>query len=272
MPTKVASYLTELGFKELANTDDAANYNKDTAGQYIVITSLNRMYRYEASSSAVADGITVLNSSTTTAKWISVGGSPMTQEHISGVFNTAGNTITLNKKINDPNEILYINIGNTQILRNEYVNNITINANSTVITLPNTIPVNTNYEVVLFTGNTQASPQVDYSILPNTLYQGKLEVTGNTIELNNACTIYSKTISSATTLDFTMPNGYTSALGVVTFELYINMTSAVSILWTPTISWNGGTAPLFNAVKKYLLSFRTFDGGSTWIGNLEMEW
>lgn len=275
MPTKVASYLTELGFKQIDNATQSVSYNKSNAGEYLVVKALGRLYRYESNSTEEADGVTCLDTSDGgNTRWLSVGGSPMKQESLTGSFGEAGNTITLNRAINSPYEILYINVGNTQILRSEYANSIVIdaNTNTTTITLPNTIPAGTGYEVMLFSGNTQLSSDIDHDILPATLYQHMMTVSGNTIALSNDFTIYSKTVSAATTLSFAMPSGYTSTLGVVTFELYINMTTASTILWTPSISWNGGTAPLFNDVKKYLLSFRSFDGGNTWIGNLEMTW
>ena len=273
MPTKVASYLTELGFKQIDNATQSASYNKSSAGEYLVVKALSRLYRYDGNSTEAVDGMTCLATSDGgNTRWLSVGGSPMKQESLTGSFGAAGNTITLNRAINSPYEILYVNVGNTQILRSEYANSIVIGANTTTITLPNTIPAGTGYEVMLFSGNTQMGSDVNHSILPATLYQHMMTVSGNTIALNSDFTIYSKNISAATTLNFTMPSGYTSTLGVVTFELYINMTTAATILWTPSISWNGGTAPLFNDVKKYLLSFRSFDGGNTWIGNLEMTW
>lgn len=274
MPTKVASYLTELGFKQIDNSAQSASYNKSNAGEYLVVKALGRLYRYESNSTEDPDGVTCLATSDGgNTRWLSVGGSPMKQESITGSFGEAGNTITLNRAISSPYEILYVNVGNTQILRSEYATNgINIDTNTTTITLPNTIPAGTGYEVMLFSGNTQIGSDVNHSVLPATLYQHMMTISGNTITLNSDFTIYSKTVSAATTLNFTMPSGYTSTLGVVTFELYINMTTASTILWTPSISWNGGTAPLFNDVKKYLLSFRSFDGGNTWIGNLEMTW
>lgn len=273
MPTKVASYLTELGFKQIEDATLATNYNRETAGEYLVIKGLGRMYRYDDNSTEAINGITVLGTSDGgDTRWLSVGGSSMKQESITGSFNEEGNTITLNRAIASPYEILYVNVGNTQILRSEYANSIVIGETTTTITLPNTIPAGTGYEVMIFSGNTYIGTDIDYSILPATLYQHMMTVSGNNIELNNDFSIYAKTVSAATTLNFTMPSSYISSLGVITFELYINMTTASTILWTPTISWNGGTAPLFNDVKKYLLSFRTFDGGNTWIGNLEMTW
>ena len=284
MPTKVASYLTELGFKELDYASNASSYNKENAGQYIIVKEFNRMYRYEPNSSAVVDGIRVLDSSVEGAKWVSVGGSAMTQERVTSTTSVEGRELLFGggRVVGIKDEILYVNIGNTQVLSENYnVGNVNGPASAgnpapydRVILTQSTqiIPAGTPYEIMLFTGNVEGADDTDYSKLPATLYQNMAEVSGNTIALDSNHTIYKKTVASAVTLNFTMPSDYSSSLGVLTFELYIDMTTASSILWTPTISWNGGTAPLFNAVKKYLLSFRTFDGGTTWIGNLEMEW
>ena len=270
MPTRVAAYLTELGFKEIETAAQAVNYNKDTAGQYLIVTALNRIYRYEENSSEVADGVRVLNSSVNTAKWVTIGGSDMRQERITGTLGTSSSTITLNNRSVTKAEILYVNIANTQVLSSQY--SVTQSGSNTVITLTQTLPAQTEYEIVIFTGTTQLADNTDFAILPATLYQHMLAVDGSTIALNKAFTIYKKTVNSAVTLNFTMPQGYTSTLGVLTFELFIDMTAAANILWTPTIAWNGGVAPTFNQIKKYLLSFRTFDGGTSWIGNVEMEW
>ena len=270
MPTKVASYLTELGFKEIATVADAELYNKETAGQYIIVKALNRIYRYDENSTEVVDNIRVINSSINADKWVTIGGSDMKQEKLTGTLGSSSNTITISNKQFTASEVLYVNIANTQILSSQY--SVSASGSNTVITLTQTIPANTEYEIVLFTGNTQMADNTDYAILPSTLYQHMATVDGSVVALNKAFTIYKKTVSSAVTLNFTMPQGYTSSLGVLTFELFIDMTTAANILWTPTISWNGGTAPAFNQIKKYLLSFRTFDGGTSWIGNLEMEW
>lgn len=284
MPTKVASYLTELGFKELAYASEASNYNKENAGQYIVVKEFNRMYRFDPNSTEAVDGVRVLSSSVQNANWVSVGGSAMTQLRIVNSTASDGRELlfTEGRTVGIKDEVLYVNIGNTQILASTYnVGNENGPASGSnpapydrVILNPDTqiIPSGTPYEIMLFSGNAFNADTTDYSILPATLYQQMSTVSGNNVELNNGHTVYQKTVSSATTLNFTLPDDYILDRGIITFELYIDMTTAASILWTPTIAWNGGTAPLFNEVKKYLLSFRTFDGGTTWIGNLEMSW
>ena len=276
MPTKVASYLTELGFKQFDLVSEAAIHNSSTAGEFIVIKSLNRMYRYDANSTEDVDDINVLwannrsELSPGAGRWISVGGSPMKQKRITGSFGSESNTIPLGTTIGTKSEILSVNISNTQILSDKYDLNAAGNA---IVFNGQTFASNVEYEVILFTGNTINTPEVDYDTLPATLYQKMMTVNDSTIQLTDGFTIYSKTVSSAVTLNIALPENYTSALGVVTFELYIDMTTASSVLWsdTLTIKWNN-SQPVFNEVKKYLLSFRSFDNGATWIGNLEMEW
>jgi len=273
MPTKVASYLTELGFTQVADVPAANNLNKSSGGEFIVVKSLGRMYRYDGNATDAVNNVTVLATSDGgNTRWMTVGGSSMTQEKITGSFASAGSTITLPKAIASTYEVLSVNIGNTAILSSQY--SITINSNNTVISLlgGQTIPAGTGYEVILFSGNTQMADTTDYAILPATLYQHMMTLSSNTVALNKNFTIYKKTVSAASTFNFTIPSDYQSAYGVITFELFIDMTTASNILWTPTISWSSGTAPLFNEVKKYLLSFRSFDAGTTWIGHLEMEW
>lgn len=284
MPTKVASYLTELGFKEVENVSDAILENKDSAGEFLVIKHLGRFYRYDGNCTDIADNVTILPTSTGgNTRWVSIGGAATVQRRASGTTSAVTNQLVLTGVTFDQlNEILYVNVSNTQLLSNTYtIGNASGVASSTnpgpydriILLNGQTVPANTAYEVIGFSGGAGAENTVDYAILPATLYQHMLDVgTNNTIALNKNFTIYKKTISTASTLNITIPSDYNSSLGVITFELYIDMTTASTILWTPTISWNGGTAPLFNDTKKYLLSFRTFDGGTTWIGNLEMEW
>ncbi len=284
MPTKVASYLTELGFKEVAEVSDAILENKDSAGEFIVVKRLGRFYRYDGNCSDIADNITILpTASGGNTRWISIGGAATVQRRVTGSTSSTTSELLLTGTTFDQNEeILYVNVGNTQLLSDTYtLGNSSGQSSSSnpgpydriILKNSQTVPANTVFEVVGFSGGAGAEITVDYASLPATLYQHMLDVgSSNTIALNKNFTIYKKTISSTSTLNFTMPSDYSSSLGVLTFELYIDMTTASNILWTPTISWNGGTAPLFNAVKKYLLSFRTFDGGTTWIGNLEMEW
>jgi len=284
MPTKVASYLTELGFKEVENVSDAVLENKNSAGEFLVIKHLGRFYRYDGNCSDPADGVTILNTSTGgNTRWVSIGGAATVQRRATGT--TSSNTSELiftGITFDQVNEILYVNVGNTQLLSNTYtLGNSSGQASQSnpgpydrvILLNSQTVPAGTAFEVLGFSGGAGAEVTVDYANLPATLYQHILDIgSSNTIALNKNFTLYKKTISATSTLNFSLPSDYTSALGVLTFELFIDMTTASNVLWTPTISWNGGTAPLFNAVKKYLLSFRTFDGGTTWIGNLEMEW
>lgn len=92
-------------------------------------------------------------------------------------------------------------------------------------------------------------------------------INSGTISLNNK-SIYKITPSAATAFTFnTAGLGLTSSSSY-TFELCINM-STVYALTFPTISWQDEEEPDFSSEGIYLLAFRTIDGGSTWLGNLQ---
>lgn len=92
-------------------------------------------------------------------------------------------------------------------------------------------------------------------------------LSNGTINLSNK-SIYKITPSAATTFTFnTAGLGLTSSSSY-TFELCINM-STVYALTFPTISWQDDEEPDFSSEGIYLLAFRTIDGGSTWLGNLQ---
>lgn len=287
MPTKVASYLTELGFKEVAEVSNAIMENKDSAGEFIVVKRLGRFYRYDGNCSDVADNVTILpTSSGGNTRWVSVGGAATVQRRATGVTaSTTSELLLTGITFDQIEEILYVNVGNTQLLSNTYtLGNASGQASQSnpgpydriILLNSQTVPAGTGFEVLGFSGGAGAEVTVDYASLPTTLYQHMLDVgDATTIQLSKNFTLYSKVINTTTTLEFAMPTDYNTSLGVLTFELLIDMTSACTIAWNYDqnhLKWNGGTAPLFNAVKKYLLAFRTFDGGVTWIGNLEMEW
>jgi hypothetical protein len=62
--------------------------------------------------------------------------------------------------------------------------------------------------------------------------------------------------------------GVQGAGNSVTFELVLTMGSRVyPVLFGPTIAWLDGDEPLFNLPNTtYLIAFRSYDGGETWIG------
>ena len=61
---------------------------------------------------------------------------------------------------------------------------------------------------------------------------------------------------------------------VITFELLVKMWSTVQTVDFPeNVSWLNNIPPTMNAANKtYLLLFRSYDGGESWIGTQEGSW
>lgn len=150
MPTKISSYLTELGFKQIAYLGDTLNYNKTTAGEFIVVKENNRLYRYEENSTQPVDNMNVLNTSDGgNTRWITVGGAATTQTRVRYTFEEKSNTIPLGMTILSKDNILYVNIGNTQILSSEY----NLNDNRNAIILPQEFDAGVQAEIVIIIGD-----------------------------------------------------------------------------------------------------------------------
>jgi hypothetical protein len=81
--------------------------------------------------------------------------------------------------------------------------------------------------------------------------------------------IYQATVAADTTFTFDVSGLGTLTNKVVTFELHIDMT-AVSVLTFPA-SVNWIDTPIFSSTGKYILVFRSIDGGTNWLGNLAYE-
>lgn len=150
MPTKISSYLTELGFKQIAYLGDTLNYNKTTAGEFIVVKENNRLYRYEENSTQPVDNMNVLNTSDGgNTRWITVGGAATTQTRVRYTFEEKSNTIPLGMTILSKDNILYVNIGNTQILSSEY----SLNDDRNAIILPQEFDAGVQAEIVIIIGD-----------------------------------------------------------------------------------------------------------------------
>ena len=61
---------------------------------------------------------------------------------------------------------------------------------------------------------------------------------------------------------------------VITFELLVKMGATVQTVDFPeNVSWLNNIPPTMNAANKtYLLLFRSYDGGESWIGTQEGSW
>ncbi|MGN1393993.1 MAG: hypothetical protein ACI4V7_08205 [Succinivibrionaceae bacterium] len=175
MATKVSSYLTKLGFKQLEHVADAANYNNETGGEYIVIRENTRIYLYDATSNAPIDSISILPTSDGGAsRWIAVGGGAMTQYKISYTFESYSNEIPLGMTILSKANIFYVNIENTQILSTEF----NLNDAKDTIVLSKPFEAGVRTEVVIFVGDYQPESR-DYELLTNKPMVNGITLVGN---------------------------------------------------------------------------------------------
>ena len=105
------------------------------------------------------------------------------------------------------------------------------------------------------------------------IFQNIFVVSGNTVEVSEKYSIYKKTISANTALDFnvTKANIYQK---VITFELFIEMPTKfnVSFVQAAKIHWLNDDVAEFDEAGNYLLAFRSFDNGASWVGSLQGMW
>lgn len=175
MATKVSSYLTKLGFRQLEHVADAANYNNETGGEYIVIRENTRIYLYDATSNAPIDSINVLPTSDGgTSRWMAIGGGAMTQYKISYTFESYSNEIPLGMTVLSKANIFYVNIENTQILSTEF----NLNDAKDTIVLSKPFEAGVRTEVVIFVGDYQPESR-DYELLTNKPMVNGITLVGN---------------------------------------------------------------------------------------------
>jgi len=97
-----------------------------------------------------------------------------------------------------------------------------------------------------------------------------------TITLQDGISLY-KLISGSVDTEITFSTSQISAAlaagdyNVITFELLVEMGSTVQTLEIPeTVSWLDNLPTTMNAQNKsYLILFRSYDGGASWIGAAE---
>lgn len=100
-----------------------------------------------------------------------------------------------------------------------------------------------------------------------------------TITLQDGISLY-KLISGSVDTEITFSTSQISSAlaagdyNVITFELLVEMGSTVQTLEFPeTVSWLDNIPPTMNAANKdYLILFRSYDGGASWIGAPEGSW
>jgi hypothetical protein len=93
-----------------------------------------------------------------------------------------------------------------------------------------------------------------------------------TVVLENSKVVYEVTPVKATTLIFdvsglTIPSG-----NYIAFNLTLNMSAGVQTITFPaSVQW-GNVSPTLTSAVKYMFSFFSPDGGTTWIGNQSASW
>ena len=107
----------------------------------------------------------------------------------------------------------------------------------------------------------------------DTLYASMITVnaTGEetTVALNNETSIYKVVLDDADTeIAFDTSALNIEAGQVISFELVVSMGATVQMVDFPAgVTWYDDIAPVLSAASKdYTLQFRSFDGGTSWVG------
>ena len=159
-----------------------------------------------------------------------------------------GTTITLT---NAPasKSLCWVNICNTDIVSSEW------SLSGSTITLATSIPAGTWGQVRYFTnvgGVSATSP----------LLKTKASVSAGALTLQASKKFYEATVNGNTTFTITAP----STSDVIEFYLHITHTSG-TITFPSSVKW--ASTPSFTAGKKHLIKMLSFDGGSTYLAQLE---
>jgi len=172
---------------------------------------------------------------------------------------TADNTttLTLTQEVADKS-LVWVNIDNTDLTFTEF----SIGNDNRSIILNSGLSAGDYGHVRYFTN-------LDTSLAAKALIGNNKTVTVNTIPLDLTCAYYTKEVSTASTIAFT--SSVLSSDKVIDFNLHLNLTSNVAVSFASNIKWLNN-APTINTTKHYLLRFRSFDGGTTYVGNLEGSW
>lgn len=105
-----------------------------------------------------------------------------------------------------------------------------------------------------------------------TVYQPLTMLSNGTIALENKPTIYKITPLANTTFTFSTTNLTLANTKSYTFELCVDMSTAYSLTFPASVAWQDGETPDLSEAGTYFLVFRSIDGGTTWLGNLQGKW
>ena len=145
--------------------------------------------------------------------------------------------------------LCWVNICNTDIVSSEW------SLSGSTITLATSIPAGTWGQVRYFTnvgGVSATSP----------LLKTKASVSAGALTLQASKKFYEATVNGNTTFTITAP----STSDVIEFYLHITHTSG-TITFPSSVKW--ASTPSFTAGKKHLIKMLSFDGGSTYLAQLE---
>ena len=95
-----------------------------------------------------------------------------------------------------------------------------------------------------------------------------------TIPLALGTSLYKLTPSgNITSMSFNTSNISAGNSVAYTFELCLVMTGSVyTIAWPSSLIWMDGITPDLSSTGTYFFAFRTINGGTTWLGNLQGVW
>lgn len=105
-----------------------------------------------------------------------------------------------------------------------------------------------------------------------TIYQPITTLSNGTIALENKPAIYKITPSDATTFTFSTTNLALESSRSYTFELCVDMSTIQTLTFPSSVKWLNDEAPDLSEAGTYFLVFRTIDGGTNWLGNLQGKW
>ena len=105
------------------------------------------------------------------------------------------------------------------------------------------------------------------------IFQNTLSVEGDTIEISEKYSIYSKNITSDTTLKFNSARAIVYQK-VITFELHLILSSVFNVSFDPSLQifWLNDDVPDINETGHYLIAFRSFDNGASWLASFQGKW
>ena len=97
-----------------------------------------------------------------------------------------------------------------------------------------------------------------------------------TVNLKSNRSLYyiSSTLSGSKSIQFNLNNlnPLPNSPWTYTFELYVYANTGTNLTFPVNVKWANGETPSIDDTAHYVYVFRTWNGGSFWIGNLQGWW